>query len=389
MFEFPTTYTLNTGALTDYYTGSGVHLYKDVSLFFDILDPEGSTFLTDAELANSALVKNISFDVLSTGKNLIYENYRSGKTRFLKISEQENINLFGFYQKDFAIRASITNTINDELFLAEFYLYGNVPSINSIAAYDGSSGSFASGSGVYDKIQLNIRFNNDSNYIKYNRVDVYAHTSALNDVGLQAHGSLDLNAIYNNPYYVYTQPALSDFYENSFSSVIDIPISRISYDVPYYFAAIPYSELGSGDAAYFGPLTATRENQDNPGESVFITNQIQLNHGTSSMIMDYITGYLTGGSGVNTILDSIPKSLYSTITYTAQISDANLSVSSSELKLVITSTGSPSSGVSFSEYAISDNNYPVYSYTNSGDYVYLNVSGVSPTGIFKLYKVAL
>jgi hypothetical protein len=388
MFEFPTTYTLNTGALTDYYTGSGVHLYKDVSLFFDILDPEGSTFLTDAELANSALVKNISFDVLSTGKNLIYENYRSGKTRFIKISEQENINLFGFYQKDFAIRASITNTVNDELFLAEFYLYGNVPSINSIAAYDGSSGSFASGSGVYDKIQLNIRFNNDSNYIKYNRVDVYAHTSALNDVGLQAHGSLDLNAIYSNPYYVYTQPALSDFYENSFSSVIDIPISRISYDVPYYFAVIPYSELGSGDATYFGPLTATRENQDNPGESVFITNQIQLNHGTSSMIMDYITGYITGAINTNTVLDAIPKSSYSTITYTSQISDSTLTVSSSELKIVITATGI-SSGVSFSEYAISDNDYPIYSYTDSGDYVYLKVSGVSPTGIFKLYKVAL
>jgi hypothetical protein len=105
--------------------------------------------------------------------------------------------------------------------------------------------------------------------------------------------------------------------------------------------------------------------------------------------MDYITGYITGASGTNTILDTIPKSLYSTITYTAQISDATLSVSSSELKFVITSTGSPSSGVSFSEYAISDNNYPVYSYTNSGDYVYLNVSGVTPTGVFKLYKVAL
>ena len=389
MFEFPTSYILDTGALTDYYTGSGVHLYKDVSLLFDILDPEGSTFLTDAQLANSTIVRNISFDVLTTGKDLIYENYRTGKTRFLKISEQENINLFGFYQKDFAIRASITNNINSELFVAEFYLYGNTPSIDSIAAYDGSSGAFASGSGVYDKIQLNISFNNNINYIKFNRIDVYAHTSPLNSIGLQAHGSLDLNATYSNPYYIYTQPALSDFYNNSYSSIIDVPISRISYDVPYYFAAIPYSELGSGEAVYFGPLTATKENQDDPGESVFITNQIELNHGTSSMLMDYITGYITGASNTNTILDTVPKSLYSTITYTVQVSDANLSVSSSELKFVITSTGSPSSGVSFSEYAISDNNYPVYSYTNSDDYVYLNVSGVAPTGVFKLYKVAL
>ena len=389
MFEFPTSYILDTGALTDYYTGSGVHLYKDVSLLFDILDPEGSTFLTDAEVANSSIIKNVSFDVLTTGGNLIYQNYRNGKTRFLKISEEENVNLFGFYQKDFAIRATIENNINNELFIAEFYLYGNTPLINSVAAYDGTSGSFASGSGVYDQIKFEVSFANDSTYIKYNRIDVYADLLPLNNLGIQSYGSLDLNTIYKNPYYIYTKPALSDLYNNTYSAEINVPVNKISYNVPYYFAIIPYSELGSGQAVYIGPLTATRENQDDPGESVFITNQVQLNHGSSSMLMDYITGHITGAMNTNTVLDIIPKNLYSTITYTAQVSNASLSVSSSELKFVITSTGSPSSGVSFSEYAISDNNYPVYSYTNSGDYVYLNVSGVSPTGVFKLYKVAL
>ena len=64
MFEFPTNYTQDTGALNDYYTGSGVHLYKDVSLLFDILDPEGTVFLTDSELANSPSIKNIRFHKL-------------------------------------------------------------------------------------------------------------------------------------------------------------------------------------------------------------------------------------------------------------------------------------------------------------------------------------
>ena len=389
MFEFPTNYTLDTGALNDYYTGSGVHLYKDVSLLFDILDPEGTVFLTDSELANSPSIKNISFDILSTGKDLIYENYSTGKSRFVKIPQEDNINLFGFYQKDFAIKATITNNINNELFLAEFYIYGNIPVINFINVYDGSAASFATGSGIYNEIKFEVFFANNSSYIKYNRIDVYAHSAPLNDFGLQSHGSLDLNTVYSNPYYIYTKPALADFYNTNYSTTINIPISKISYDTPYYFAIIPYSELGSGEALYIGPLTATKENQESPDETIFITNKIKLNEGDSSMMMDFITGYITGGINTNTILDSIPKALYSTITYTAQIRDSNLAVSSSELKFVITSTGSIYSGVSFSEYAISDNNYPVYSYLNSGDYVYLTVSGVSPTGVYKLYKVAL
>jgi hypothetical protein len=389
MFEFDPTYVLDTGALTDFYTGSGVHLYKDVSLLFDILDPGGSVFLTDSELANSASIKDVSFDILTTGGDLIYKNYRNGKTRFVQLSSQENFNLFGFYQKDFGIRATIENNINEEKFIAEFYLYGNLPVTNSVITYDGTSGSFASGYGIYDKIRFHLLFQNDTRYTKFNRTDVYVHTSPLNDIGIQSDNALDTSVIYNNPYYLYTQPALSYFNNNSYQPIIDVPINKIYYDTPYYFAIIPYSEVGSGEAIYVGPLTATRENQDDPGEDVLATNQIQLVNGESSMNIDFITGIITGAINTNTVLDSIPKDLYNTIKYTAQIIDSNLAVSSSELKFVITSTGSASSGVSFSEYDISDNNYPVYSYTDSDDEVFLNVSGVSPTGIYKLYRVAL
>jgi len=392
MFEFDPTYVLDTGALTDLYTGSGVHLYKDVSLLFDILDPGGSVFLTDSELANSASIKDVSFDILTTGGDTIYKNYRNGKTRFVQLSSQENVNLFGFYQKDFGIRATIENNINEEKFIAEFYLYGNLPVTNSVVTYDGTSGSFASGYGIYDKIRFHLFFQNDARYTKFNRTDVYVHTSPLNDVGIKSDSTLDTNVIYNNPYYLYTQPAINYLNNNSYNPIIDVPISRIYYDTPYYFAIIPYSEVGPGEIIYVGPLTATRESQDDlddPGETVLSTNQISLLHGDSSMNIDFITGIITGDINTDTVLDFIQKDLYNTIKYTTQIIDSNLAVSSSELKFVITSTGSASSGVSFSEYAISDNNYPVYSYTNSGDYVFLNVSGVSPTGIYKLYRVAL
>lgn len=389
MFEFNTTYALDTGALTDYYTGSGIHLYKDVSLTFDILEPGGDVFLSDIEVINSPLIDNIKFDILSTGGNLLYENFKNGKTRSITITEQQNISLFGSYQKDFAIRATVSNTINSELFLAEFYLYGNVPSINYITAYDGSPSFISGGSGVYDKIQLYMYYNNNSNYIKYNRVDIYAHTSPLNDLGIQLHGDIPYDSIVKNPYYKHSHISFNNSMKYERDYLIEIQPNNLYYDTPYYFAIVPYSELGSGEAKYIGPYIITSQNVRNSGENILTTNQISLLHGDSSMNIDFITGIITGGVNTNTVLDSIPKNLYSTITYTAQIRDSNLAVSSSELKFVITSTGSPSSGVSFAEYAISDNNYPVYSYTNSSDYVYLNVSGVSPTGIYKLYKVAL
>jgi hypothetical protein len=385
MYEFDKNYSLDLDNLTIDHVASGIHLDRDVSLYFSFQDPVGNTITSDADLRDNPFINNTVYDILSSSGTTVYYNYTSGKSRYLNFREEENIGVFGFYQKDFGIRANVHNSVNSQIFRASFYVYGNIPSINSIEVYDGTTGAISGESGVYDKIQLNIKYDNDLNYIKFNRIDVYASTGDLSGKIFQPTTSLSTSIISSNEYYLYSQPVFNQLD----ASIVNIPSSRLSYNVPYYFGIIPYSEMGSGEIKYFGPHTMTREFPAIVTEKVLATNILQLNHGASSMIMDYITGYITGASGENTLLDSIPKSLYSTITYTAQISDANLSVSSSELKIVITSTGSPSSGVSFSEYAISDNNYPVYSCTNSGDFVYLNVSGVTPTGVFKLYKVAL
>jgi len=385
MYEFDKNYSLDLDNVTVNHVASGIHLNKDVSLYFSFQDPLGNIINSDADLRNNPFINNTVYDILSSSGTTVYANYTSGKSRYFNFREEENVGIFGFYQKDFGIRANVYNSINSEIFRASFYVYGNIPSINSIEVYDGTKGSVSGGSGVYDKIQLNINYNNNLTYIKFNRIDIYASTENISGKIFQPSTSLSEKIISSSPYYLYSQP----IFDQIDASIVNIPSSRLRYNVPYYFGIIPYSEMGSGEVRYFGPHTMTREFPALVTEKVLATNILQLNHGASSMIMDYITGFITGAINTNTVLDRIPKSLYSTITYTAQVSDANLSVSSSELKFVITSTGSPSSGVSFSEYAISDNNYPVYSYTNSDDYVYLNVSGVAPTGVFKLYKVAL
>jgi hypothetical protein len=385
MYEFDKNYSLDLDDLTIDNAASGVHLDRDVSLYFSFQDPLGNNITSDAELRDNPFISHTVYDILSSSGTTVYANYASGKSRYFNFRAEENIGVFGFYQKDFGIRTNVYNRIDDSVFKASFYLYGNVPSINTIDVYDGTTGAISGGSGVYNKIQLNIKYNNNLNYVKFNRIDVYASSENISGQIFQPSKELAANIIANTPYYLYSLPVFNQLD----ASIVNIPASRLRYNVPYYFGIIPYSEMGSGEVQYFGPHTMTREFPTLVTEKVLATNILQLNHGASSMIMDYITGFITGASNTNTLLDTIPKSAYSTITYTAQISDANLSVSSSELKIVITSTGSPSSGVSFSEYAISDNNYPVYSYTNSGDFVYLNVSGVTPTGVFKLYKVAL
>lgn len=385
MYEFDKNYSLDLENLSIDHVASGIHLDRDVSLYFSFQDPVGNNITSDIDLMNNPFINNTVYDILSTSGTTVYYNYTSGKSRYLNFREEDNIGVFGFYQKDFGIRANVYNSVNSNIFKASFYVYGNVPSINSIDVYDGVSGSISGGSGVYDKIKLNINYTNNLNYIKFNRLDVYANTEDFSGKIVQPSKDLSESVISSSPYYLYSH----QIFNQVDASTVNIPSSRLRYNVPYYFAIIPYSEMGSGEVKYFGPHTMTREFPTLITEKVLATNILQLNHGSSSMIMDFITGTITGAINTNTVLDSIPKNLYSTITYTAQVRDSNLAVSSSELKFVITSTGSPSSGVSFSEYAISDNNYPVYSYTNSDDYVYLNVSGVSPTGVYKIYKVAL
>ena len=385
MYEFDKNYSLDLNNIAVDHVASGVHLNKDVSLYFSFQDPVGTNITSDLELVNNPFINNTVYDILSIDGSTVFPNFISGKSRYFNFRESQNIGVFGFYQKDFGVRANVYNSVNSNIFKASFYVYGNIPSIKSIDVYDGTSGSISGGSGVYDKIKLSINYNNNLNYIKFNRIDVYASTENLSGKVYQPPIILSESVIANSEYYLYSQPIFNQVEATSF----DVPVNKLRYNVPYYFGIIPYSELGSGAIEYFGPYTITTEFPTLVTEKVLVTNVLQLNHGTSSMIVDFITGYITGSINTNTILDSIPKALYSTITYTAQVSNSNLAVSSSELKFVITSTGSVYSGVSFSEYAISDNNYPVYSYLNSGDYVYLTVSGVSPTGVYKLYKVAL
>jgi len=80
MFEFDTSFTIDTGNLNQTFSGSGVHLYKDVSFSFELIDLQENTIENDYELIQNTLVDTVSFDILDYTGGLVFENYKSGTT---------------------------------------------------------------------------------------------------------------------------------------------------------------------------------------------------------------------------------------------------------------------------------------------------------------------
>lgn len=387
MYEFNPSYTLNTGDLTATATGSGVHLNRDVALLFQILDPNGVVVDNDVDLNRNQLISGISFDILSTGGSVVYANYRSGKSVYFSFNEDDNVALFGRYTKDFGIRMKVSNTVNTNVFTSEFYMYGNVPEVNSasVSVIDGTENPYATIPQLFDQIQFNLNYFNDFNYINFDRIDVYASTTPLTGVGLQEDSGINRNLISANPYYVYSKPITSQADANT----LIVQPNNLAYDTNYYFALIPYSQLGSGSGYYTPTTYKFAREAPNTGEIIISANQFELIHGDSTMNLDFTTGSIPDSSGYT--MDIIEKTAYSTVSYIVEVIDSQNAVASSDLKVVISESSNPTySGVYLTEYAISSNDLATYLVESDANYVYLKVSGVASTpATFKCYKTSI
>jgi hypothetical protein len=58
MYEFDKNYSLDLDALTIDHVASGVHLDRDVSLYFSFQDPLGNNITNDAELRDNPFITN-------------------------------------------------------------------------------------------------------------------------------------------------------------------------------------------------------------------------------------------------------------------------------------------------------------------------------------------
>jgi hypothetical protein len=372
MFEFDTQFSINTGALNAVYTGSGVHLDRDVTFSFTLVDPQGNLIKTDADLIKNSLVSNVSFDILNKLGQAVFTNYKSGTTsRSLTLSEIENASIFGSYEKDFGVRVKVANTINNNIFQSDFFAYGNVPNISSFDVTDGFS-SYLADDPLYDQMVVDLQFSNNLKYVDIKKFDLYVSTE--NDISLYSDPNLKSS---DNPYYLYTQ----NVQDNSEINQIVIKPVGLLYDTNYYFTIVPYSTLGSGSGISFGPKVFNRSS-DSDVPTILAANQLELYLGDEIVNTSLITGQITIPNS-NHLLDQIESGTYNTILYTVQIREDS-KYTSSELKLVTNG----SSGALL-ESPITNSGQLIYSVDQIGDFTNVYVSGVTPTGYYKIYKISL
>jgi hypothetical protein len=377
MFEFDANY--DTGTLDGIAIGSGVHLNKDVTFYFSILDNKSNLIENTQSFRSNAFVKDATFDVLDIGGNTILPEYLTSANISLTFDEAENKSIFGEYQKDFGIRAKISNNFNPEIYVSEYYVYGNVPEISGIKVIDGSgyknysiTGSVETDESI-NKIQEGINFNislqNDARYIKLQKVEFYvveSETASLPQINLD-------NLIQS-----------SNIFEFADLNNINLNKSQgIEYYTNYNFAIVPYSTLGSGKPFYIENIYFAQTPQIN--ESTIISPIIDTVEITK---IESLTGVIPTRDKY--IIDIFEKSNYKTVSYLTQIVDAYGSVTSSDLKVTISeSTNQGKSGIFINEYAINNDIGIEYLFENTNSYIYLSVLNVEPTGFFRIQRTAI
>lgn len=372
MYEFDTSFNVNTGSLNQVFSGSGVHLNKDVTFSFGILDHQANPILSDQQLIANPLVNTLVFDILDEFGNVVFPSYLSGGTsRSITIKESDNYSIFGEYKKDFGVRLSMTNFLDSQTFTGVFYAYGNVPEISSCVVSDGSIAYCTSTSQVFDEIAVELQIANNLKYITFDRYDIYASTG--NDIVLYNDPSIPPQ---NHDNFLYSQKIqnLDNLYN------ISIKPFGLDYDVYYYFTIVPYSNLGSGAPITFGPNLFARD-AIAPTISIISSNQFELFDGDESMNLAYTTGIINNATGYP--IDIFESGLYNTLAYTVQIQTGEY-FTSSELKLVLDSTG-----MTLLESPINNTGQLQYIVDQSGFYYVLYVSGVDPTGLYKIYKTSI
>lgn len=374
LFEFENSYNLNTGDLLEIFYGSGVHLQKDVTLSFSFIDPQGRLVSTDLDLRDNPLIKDINYDILNINRETLYENYRTGLTRTFSLTEIENIALFGEYRKDFGVRVVVSNFINDNKFISEYYLYGNTPNISGVFVSDGSGYKNYTGNSsynlmdtgfIYDQVQLNIGFYNNPQYISYDYIDVYK----INNENEQI---IDENFIYR---YSFT---------NNFDSLIEINQNYLDTGL-HNLVLIPYSKIGSGDPFYINDVFLQSSKTGIVTVEPSTINELLLNNGDELVKINLITGFFINKN--DEIIDIIEKNSYRVIKYTTEIID-NYKISSSELKIIIHDTGS-NSIPTLIEYGFGDNNFMNYRLETGESNIYLLANGANKDSFYKLYKTSM
>lgn len=324
LFQFDPTFSVDTGNLNQIFTGSGVHLQKDATFFFDILDQQLNTISSDQQFLENSLISGCVFDILNIDGTTAAANFFAGKySRSITFSELDNENVFGTYKKDFGIRCKLPNSFDGSIFTGVFLAYGNVPNILDIVP---NYSEFSGASQATESLNVSIVLQNDLRFTQMDRYDVYASTGA---------GSAVNELTYLNPTaqegYLFSQSVVN--VSNAYALTINK--GALTENTPYYFTVVPYGALGSGKSFVFGPTTFVTK-QTNVVLSSADVNAVNIYDGTGFNQTIYQTGKLCYGRGVIHEFDS---GVFTSVKYLVEIKDTGNIRRLSELKGVINTTG--------------------------------------------------
>jgi hypothetical protein len=392
LYEFQPSYQFDETNTSLGGSGSGVHLFKDVTLTFDMLDRFKQPLNTSKDINDNVFVKDMSISIYNTYNDLVYENFYSGiALRSFTFTEQNNIDVFGEYTKDFIINAKLKDS-SAGVFSSNFSLFGNTPSIeygfitdaegvwlyeasqddwiNPTPTSYGSSPVYPSGriavigTPVTGGLILDLRVENDAQYTQYSHIDIHVDTGENFPITID-------NFKKRIPISTTSPDWGFRFSADDFST-----------DVPLYYAITPYSFLGSGKTWRFGPHTIKQEKVlplNLAGASLSITE------GSKTGVIDLITGRINSTSV--TTIDQISVNGFHALDYFIQITNNVGQISSQKLSMVV--TGITSTGALLTPYAVSSNSNITYSLGSTSNSVLLRAQTSSAPVDYVIYKTSI
>ena len=275
--------------------GSGVHLNRDVTFKFNISDYNSRLLLAEEEMARSPRLQAIVYDIIDENGAEVKKNFFSGYASRIKITEKDNIEIFGEYQPNFGVKATAIDYLLGESSTSKIFTYGNRMYIDSISSSDGNgtkiwrdsvTGSYEANSyedgKLREDLKVDISFNNNTQYVNGASLEIYASTGQ----NFELKSSNKILSENLNP-------------DSKFKSLILEDAKYIEPNKDYYFAAVASSAIGTGNAVRFGPQRIKKLEEVEEGLS---TTEITIGLGDSSQKtvckQGNITGTIVSGSGV-------------------------------------------------------------------------------------------
>jgi hypothetical protein len=138
IYQFDPIFYLNTNDLSEEATGYAIHRNRDVTFVFDITDRQKNVLNSPSALLESPFLRELDIDILDVSGNTIIDNYVSGSfENSFTFTEQDNIDVFGFYTPNFGVGISAVGE-NINVHSSKYFVYANPLEIEEIYVTDRS-----------------------------------------------------------------------------------------------------------------------------------------------------------------------------------------------------------------------------------------------------------